>query len=47
MKALKYCIAVQFSAKPLPSSGVMAVMQSFCDDGIRDDDGFDTFPNAT
>lgn len=38
---------VAFSARPLPSSGLMAVLQSFCDGGVKDEDGFDTFPNST
>ncbi|KAM7305191.1 hypothetical protein ISCGN_015088 [Ixodes scapularis] len=36
-----------FPAFPLPSAGVIAVMQAFCDNGIRDSDGFATFPNST
>lgn len=36
-----------FHAVPLPSAGVIAVMQSFCDNGVRDGDGFATFPNST
>ncbi|CAN7993624.1 unnamed protein product [Ixodes hexagonus] len=36
-----------FPAFPLPSAGVIAVMQAFCDNGVRDSDGFATFPNST
>lgn len=36
-----------FPAFPLPSAGVIAVMQAFCDNGIRDENGFATFPNST
>lgn len=36
-----------FLALPLPSAGVIAVMQAFCDNGVRDSDGFATFPNST
>ncbi|KAG8190583.1 hypothetical protein JTE90_014059 [Oedothorax gibbosus] len=37
----------RFAAYPLPSAGVIAVMQAFCDNGIRDNDGFSSFPNST
>lgn len=36
-----------FPAFPLPSAGVIAVMQAFCDNGVRDSNGFATFPNST
>uniref|UniRef100_A0A2R5LDX6 ATP-binding cassette sub-family A member 2 n=1 Tax=Ornithodoros turicata TaxID=34597 RepID=A0A2R5LDX6_9ACAR len=36
-----------FPAFPLPSAGVIAVMQAFCDNGVRDENGFATFPNST
>nr|XP_042904131.1 ATP-binding cassette sub-family A member 2 isoform X3 [Parasteatoda tepidariorum] len=37
----------KFSVYPLPSAGVIAVMQAFCDNGIRSEDGFSHFPNST
>ncbi|XP_054722736.1 ATP-binding cassette sub-family A member 2-like [Uloborus diversus] len=37
----------KFSAYPLPSAGVIAVMQAFCDNGVRSDDGFAHFPNSS
>ncbi|GFW69579.1 ATP-binding cassette sub-family A member 2 [Trichonephila clavipes] len=36
----------RFQTYPLPSAGVIAVMQAFCDNGVRDDDGFINFPNS-
>lgn len=36
-----------FSAYPLPSAGVIAIMQAFCDNGIRGENGFKDFPNST
>ncbi|XP_055947316.1 ATP-binding cassette sub-family A member 2-like isoform X3 [Argiope bruennichi] len=38
--------ASRFQTYPLPSAGVIAVMQAFCDNGVRDDDGFINFPNS-
>lgn len=39
--------SLRFSAFPLPSAGVISIMQSFCDNGQRDEDGFNEFPNST
>ncbi|XP_013778187.2 ATP-binding cassette sub-family A member 13-like [Limulus polyphemus] len=36
-----------FHAYPLPSAGVIAIMQAFCDNGVLDDNGFFQFPNGT
>ncbi|GBL93401.1 ATP-binding cassette sub-family A member 2 [Araneus ventricosus] len=38
--------ASRFQTYPLPSAGVIAVMQAFCDNGVRDEDGFINFPNS-
>jgi hypothetical protein len=38
--------AKNFHALPLPSSGVIAIMQAFCDGGHVGDEGFVEFPNA-
>ncbi|UYV63452.1 ABCA2 [Cordylochernes scorpioides] len=37
----------EFPAYPLPSAGVIAVMQAFCDNGVRDEDGFMDFQNSS
>lgn len=36
-----------FNARPLPSAGVISVMEAFCDGGVPDSSGFLTFPNAS
>lgn len=36
-----------FHAYPLPSAGVIAIMQAFCDNGVLDNNGFFQFPNGT
>ncbi|CAL1285568.1 unnamed protein product [Larinioides sclopetarius] len=38
--------ASRFQTYPLPSAGVIAVMQAFCDNGVRDEEGFINFPNS-
>ena len=34
-------------SKPLPSAGVIALMQAFCEGGTQDERGFYNFPNST
>lgn len=36
--------ASYYAAKPLPSAGVVSIMQAFCDEGIWDDNNFIIFP---
>lgn len=36
--------ASYYAAKPLPSAGVISIMQAFCDGGIWDDNNFVIFP---
>ncbi|XP_041370956.1 ATP-binding cassette sub-family A member 2-like [Gigantopelta aegis] len=37
---------IQYQAKPLPSSGIVSIMQMFCENGVRDEWGFMNFPNS-
>ncbi|XP_074655833.1 ATP-binding cassette sub-family A member 2-like [Tubulanus polymorphus] len=39
--------AVEFHTLPLPSSGVLSVMQAFCDNGEINKDGFVNFPQSS
>ncbi|CAH1785688.1 unnamed protein product [Owenia fusiformis] len=33
--------------RPLPSAGVISIMQAFCDNGVKDEHGFLNYPNST
>ena len=39
-------LAGTFRAEPLPSAGVLSIMQAFCDGGEVGVDGFASYPNA-
>ncbi|KAG1677979.1 ATP-binding cassette sub-family A member 2 [Nymphon striatum] len=42
----KLKIASTYSAQPLPSAGVISVMQHFCPSGRTDENGFEVFDNS-
>ncbi len=41
-----YVFSGTFRAEPLPSAGVLSIMQAFCDGGEVGVDGFASYPNA-
>ncbi len=46
INALCCVLAGTFHPEPLPSAGVISIMQAFCDGGVEDDDGFMSYPHA-
>jgi len=39
--------SARYNVQPLPSSGIVSVMQAFCDSSRTDEHGFPEFPRST
>ncbi len=46
---MSYCFSVSYNAWPLPSAGLIPIMQGFCNpsNGVRNEKGFLEYPNST